>query len=328
MSEPALNVRIGSLALKNPLLPASGTYGYGKEYLPLLTPDIWGAVVTKGVSPTAWPGNPPPRICETPGGMLNAIGLQNPGVEQFIREALPFLRPYQVPVIVNIVGKSLEEYVQVAARLDGCAEVSGFELNISCPNVKEGGIAFGTDARMAASITAAVRAATKKLLIVKLSPNVTDITHIARAVEAAGADALSLINTLLGMAIDIKTRRPILANIMGGLSGPAIKPIAVRMVWQTYQAVSIPIIGIGGILTAADALEFLMAGATAVGIGTGLYVDPHTPLHILAGLREFMQAEGITELSEIRGAAHARMGGGDARSDGPASATTTSGTAN
>jgi len=304
MAESSLMVQIGSLALKNPLLPASGTYGYGKEYLPLLTPDIWGAVVTKGVSSTAWPGNPPPRICETAGGMLNAIGLQNPGVEQFISEALPFLRPYRVPVIVNIVGKTLEEYVQVAERLNDCLEISGFELNISCPNVKEGGIAFGIDARMAAAVTSAVRAATKKLLIVKLSPNVTDITEIARAVEAAGADALSLINTLLGMSIDVKARRPFLANLMGGLSGPAIKPIAVRMVWQTYKAVSIPIIGIGGILTAVDALEFIMAGAVAVGIGTGLYVDPHTPLQVLAGLREFMQTEGIARLDEIRGVAH------------------------
>lgn len=306
MSEPSLAVRIGSLELKNPLLPASGTYGYGREYLPWLTPDFWGAVVTKGVAPTAWPGNPPPRVCETPGGMLNAIGLQNPGVEQFIGDALPFLRSYSAPVIVNIVGKTLEEYVQVATRLNDCAEVSGFELNISCPNVKEGGIAFGTDARMAAAVTAAVRAATHKLLIVKLSPNVTDITHIARAVEAAGADALSLINTVLGMAIDIHARRPILANLMGGLSGPAIKPIAVRMVWQTYQAVSIPIIGIGGILSAADALEFLMAGAAAVGIGTGLFVDPQTPRHVLDGLREFMRAEGVAHLSELCGVAHAR----------------------
>lgn len=304
MPEPSLAVQIGALALKNPVLPASGTYGYGREYLPFLSPDNWGAVVTKGVSPTPWTGNPAPRVCETPAGMLNAIGLQNPGVEAFIRDALPFLRAYRVPVIVNIVGKTLDEYAAVAARLTGCPEVSGFELNISCPNVKEGGIAFGVDPTAASAVTAAVRAATAKPLIVKLSPNVTDITVIARAVEDAGADALSITNTLLGMAIDINARRPILANVMGGLSGPAIKPVALRLVWQTYRQVSIPIIGMGGIVTAADALEFLMAGASAVAIGTALYVDPLTPLKVIDGIREFMRTGGFSSIAEIRGLAH------------------------
>ena len=304
MSEPSLAVTIGALSLKNPVLPASGTYGYGREYLPFISPDLWGAVVTKGVALTPWPGNPTPRVCETPAGMLNAIGLQNPGVEQFIREALPFLHPYGVPVIVNIVGRSVEEYAAVAARLNACPEVSGFELNISCPNVKEGGIAFGVDPQLAATVTSAVRAVTEKTLLVKLSPNVTDITAIARAVEAAGADALSITNTLLGMAIDVKTRRPILANTVGGLSGPAIKPVALRLVWQTYNAVSIPIVGMGGILTATDALEFIMAGAAAISIGTALYVDPLTPHKVLDGIREFMQAEGFSSIVEMRGLAH------------------------
>lgn len=304
MSNPSLAVTIGTLSLKNPVLPASGTYGYGREYLPFITPDIWGAVVTKGVAPVAWPGNPTPRVCETPGGMLNAIGLQNPGVEHFIEEALPFLQPYNTPVIVNIVGKSAEEYAAVAERLTAQPEVSGFELNISCPNVKEGGIAFGTDPRQAAAVTAAVRAVTPKPLIVKLSPNVTDVTSIAQAVEGAGADAVSMINTLLGMAIDIKARRPILANTVGGFSGPAIKPVALRMVWQTYKKISIPIIGMGGILTATDALEFIMAGATAVAIGTGLFVDPQTPLHVIDGIRDYLATEGFNSLDDIRGLAH------------------------
>jgi dihydroorotate dehydrogenase (NAD+) catalytic subunit len=303
MVEPSLSVILGALSLKNPVLPASGTYGYGKEFLPFFSPNLWGAVVTKGVSLTAWPGNASPRICETAGGMLNAIGLQNPGVDIFIQEALPFLREYATPVIVNIIGKSIEEYAEVAKRLSAYPEISAFELNISCPNVKEGGLAFGTDPRQAAAVTGAVRAATHKTLIVKLSPNVTDIIPIARAVEAAGADALSLINTLLGMAIDIKARRPLLANLVGGLSGPAIKPVALRMVWQTYQQVSIPIIGMGGIRTATDALEFIMAGATAVAIGTGLFVDPTTPMQVIAGLKAFMAEEGVQSLDEIRGVA-------------------------
>ncbi len=298
-----MTVKIGTLTLKNPVVPASGTYGYGREYSSLYTPEVWGAVVTKGVSPVAWPGNDTPRLCETPAGMLNAIGLQNPGVESFISEALPWLAQYDVPVIVNIVGKSIEEYAVVAARLQECAGVDAFELNISCPNVKEGGIAFGTDPAAAAAVTAAVRRVTNKPLIVKLSPNVTDITVIARAVEAEGADALSITNTLLGMAIDVKMRRPVLANVVGGLSGPAIKPVALRMVWQTYQRVKIPIIGMGGITSVTDALEFLMAGASAVAIGTGLYVDPYTPQKVLAGIAEYMATAGFTSIAEITGLA-------------------------
>jgi dihydroorotate dehydrogenase (NAD+) catalytic subunit len=300
---PSLQVKIAGLNLKNPLLPASGTYGYGREFLPFFSPDIFGAVVTKGVSVEPWPGNKPPRIVETPAGMLNAIGLQNPGVESFIREAIPFLRKYLTPVIVNIVGKTIDEYVRVAEILSAYPEIAGFELNISCPNVKEGGIAFGTDPQMAYNVTKAVRAATKLPLIVKLSPNVTDITLIARKVEEAGADALSLINTLLGMAIDVKKRRPVLGNLVGGLSGPAIKPVALRMVWQVYKKVAIPIIGMGGITTATDAIEFIMAGATAVAVGTGNFRDPSTPKKILAGIEEFLVEEKFFDLAKMRGIA-------------------------
>ncbi len=305
--EPSLAVKIGLLELKNPLLPASGTYGYGRDYLDFITPDQFGAVVTKGVSLKPWTGNQPPRIYETPAGMLNAIGLQNPGVNHFISEALPFLRQFQIPVIVNIVGKSVSEYAEVASILSDYPEVSGFELNISCPNVKEGGIAFGTCPETAAEVTRAVRQVTKRPLMVKLSPNVTDITLIARQVEDSGADAVSLINTLLGMVIDIKKRRPVLGNIMGGLSGPAIKPVALRMVWQTYQAVKIPIIGMGGITSAVDAIEFIMAGASAVGIGTVMFRDPESPQKIIAGIREFLVEERVLEISNLKGVAHQQL---------------------
>lgn len=304
MPQPMMEVEIGGLKLKNPVMPASGTYGYGREYLPFFTPDALGAVVTKGVSLTPWPGNQGQRICETPGGMLNAIGLQNPGVDHFIKEALPFLRIYQTPVIVNIVGKTIAEYAKVAEILNDYPEVSGFELNISCPNVKEGGIAFGTDPAMAGIVTREVRKVTKKPLIVKLSPNVTDITIIARQVEDSGADGLSLINTLLGMAIDIHKRKPVLGNLVGGLSGPAIKPVALRMVWQTYQKVKIPLIGIGGICNPTDAIEFIMAGATAVGVGTGTFKEPLAPIKIIEGIKEFLVEEGLTSISELKGIAH------------------------
>jgi dihydroorotate dehydrogenase (NAD+) catalytic subunit len=304
MTNLALQSTLAGLRLKNPLLPASGTYGYGREYLPFFTPELWGAVVTKGVSVNPWDGNPPPRVSETPSGMLNAIGLQNPGVERFISEALPFLRQYRTPVIVNIVGKTIPEYVNVVERLNDCPEVSGYELNISCPNVKEGGLAFGADPQTAGTVTAAVRSVTKRPLIVKLSPNVTDIGAIAQAVEAVGADALSLINTLLGMKIDLRRRRPFLANQFGGLSGPAIKPVALRLVWQTYQKVSVPIIGMGGISSAEDALEMLMAGASAVALGTVLFRNPQAPQKILAGIAEYLVAEKINNIAELIGAAH------------------------
>jgi dihydroorotate dehydrogenase (NAD+) catalytic subunit len=303
MPNRGLQVNLAGLQLENPLLPASGTYGYGREYLPFFTPDQFGAVVTKGVALNPWVGNPPPRVCETPSGMLNAIGLQNPGVEQFIAEALPFLRQYQAPVIVNIVGRTIPEYVAVAERLNDCPEVSGFELNISCPNVQEGGMAFGTCPQTAHAITAAVRKVTQRPLVVKLSPNVTDIAAIAQQVEAAGADAVSLINTLLGMKIDLQQRRPFLGNLVGGLSGPAIKPVALRMVWQVYRKVSIPIVGMGGISSAQDALEFIMAGATAVAVGTVLFRNPHAPQEILEGIAGFMAKEKVDNIAELVGAA-------------------------
>jgi len=304
MTDNRLAVELAGLKLKNPLMPASGTYGYGREYLPFINPDLFGAIVTKGVSVQPWSGNKPPRIFETAAGMLNAIGLQNPGVEKFISDAIPFLEQYQIPVIVNIVGKSIEEYVAVVERLNEFPVISGYELNISCPNVKEGGIAFGTDPAVAYQITKAVREAANKKLIVKLSPNVTDIVAIAKQVEAAGADCISMINTLLGMAIDIKKRRPVLANIMGGLSGPAIKPVALRMVWQVYRNVSIPIIGMGGIITPQDALEFIMAGASAIAVGTGIFNNPKNPKLIIEGIHDFLVEEKIASVTEIIGAAH------------------------
>lgn len=304
MTENRLAVELAGLKLKNPLMPASGTYGYGREYLPFFKPDLFGAIVTKGVSVQPWLGNKPPRIFETAAGMLNAIGLQNPGVEKFISDAIPFLEQFQTPVIVNIVGKSIEDYVAVVERLNEFPVISGYELNISCPNVKEGGIAFGTDPVVAHQITKAVREATNKKLIVKLSPNVTDIVAIAKQVEAAGADCISMINTLLGMAIDIKKRRPVLANIMGGLSGPAIKPVALRMVWQVYRNVSIPIIGMGGIITPQDALEFIMAGASAIAVGTGIFNNPKNPKLIIEGIHDFLVEEKIASVTEIIGAAH------------------------
>jgi dihydroorotate dehydrogenase (NAD+) catalytic subunit len=304
MSKPSLAVEVAGLQLKNPVMPASGTYGYGREWLPFIKPNFFGAVVTKGVSLAPWTGNPPPRICETPAGMLNAIGLQNPGVDQFIAEAIPFLREYQVPVIVNLVGRTIDEYAEVARRLDSIPEISGFELNISCPNVKEGGIAFGMDPAAAFDVTQAVRAATRKPLLVKLSPNVTDIVLIARKVAEAGADGLTLINTLLGMAIDVEKRRPVLGNITGGLSGPAIKPVALRMVWQVYEAVKLPIIGVGGIVSATDAIEFIMAGATAVQIGTGMFKDPAAPKKILAGIEAFLVEERFSDFHALIGIAH------------------------
>jgi len=300
-----LEVNIAGLTLKNLLMTASGTYGYGFEYMPYIDPNTWGAIVTKGVSTVAWDGNKTPRVCETPSGMLNAIGLQNPGVESFLTQSMPFLNIYKkVPLIVNIVGKTIEEYAEVAKRLNNENRISAFELNISCPNVKEGGIAFGTDPVLVSAVISAVKAVTNKPLIVKLSPNVTSIAVIAIAAENAGADALTISNTLLGMAIDTKSRRPILANKVGGLSGPAIKPIVLRLVWEVYKAVDIPIIGVGGIMTADDALQFIMAGAKAIQIGTALFVNPDAPNEILRGICDFMEREGINNLNDIVGAAH------------------------
>lgn len=299
LEHPDMRVKIGGLTLINPVMTASGTFGYGEEFSSLVNLHRLGGVILKGISLEPRPGNAMPRVVETSCGMLNAIGLENVGVERFITEKLPFFRGVQVPVIVNILGDSLEEYRLLGRRLNGIEGVAGIEVNISCPNVKKGGVAFGTDPEMAAAVTSVVRREFSGPLMVKLSPNVTDITVVARAVEDAGADALSLINTLLGMAIDSKTRRPRLANIVGGLSGPAIKPVALRMVWQVARAVKIPVIGIGGIANTTDALEFLLAGATAVQVGTANFVNPRASEEIVNGLAAYVRDHDLESIRDV-----------------------------
>ncbi len=296
-----LQVEVAGITFKNPIMPASGTFGYGEEYAPYLDLNALGAIVTKGLSLRPRAGNDTPRVCETIGGMLNAIGLQNVGIEQFIYQKLPFLEQFDTPVIVNFFGNTQDEYGEVAARLDELPGVAGLEMNISCPNVKHGGIIFGTDPGAAFAAVEAVRKNTTKPLIVKLTPNVTDIQVTARAVAEAGADAISLINTLTGMAVDVKTRRPRLANTIGGLSGPAVRPIAVRLVHQVVQAVNIPVIGIGGISRAMDALEFLIVGATAVQVGTANFVDPNAMATIIDELETFCRDEGIEDINDVIG---------------------------
>lgn len=295
-----LSVQIGGLSLKNPIMTASGTFGYGEEFSPFVNCADLGAIVVKGISVLPRPGNPPPRIVETQGGMLNAIGLQNGGVERFIQVKIPMLRELKAAVIVNILGDSIDDYAALARRLDPLPEVHGIEVNISCPNVKKGGVAFGTVPEMAARVTRAVKDNTSKPVIIKLSPNVTDITAIALAVEEAGADAVSLINTLIGMAIDVQSRRPKLANIIGGLSGPAIKPVALRMVYQVAQVVGIPVIGIGGISSLNDVLEFLIAGATAVQIGTANFINPGLSGELVQGLEGYLR-ENDCKLADLVG---------------------------
>lgn len=300
-NKPDLKVDIGGLELQNPVLTASGTFGYAREYEHLVDLNRLGGIIVKGLSLEPTKGNPPPRIFETSCGMLNAIGLENVGIEDFVSEKLPFLQTLTPPTIVNIYGKFEEEYSRLAARIEDVEAVAGIEVNISCPNVKAGGMAFGVDPQAAFSVIRAVRNRTTKLLIVKLSPNVTDITEIARAVEDAGADCLSLINTITAMAIDIDTRRPRLANVTGGLSGPAIKPVAVRMVWQVARIAKIPIIGIGGIMSAEDALEFFIAGAAAIQVGTANFVNPHTATDIIDGIDKFLFDKNIEKISDLIG---------------------------
>lgn len=302
MTKPDLSVEISGIKLRNPVMTASGTFGYGKEFSDYLDLEKIGAIITKGLSLKPKAGNPTPRIVETPGGMLNAIGLQNVGIDAFIEEKLPFLRTVATPVIVNLYGNTLEEYGALAEKLDRLPEVAGLEVNISCPNVKQGGIVFGTDPAAAAEVVGLVRKSTSKPLIVKLSPNVTDIVLMAEACVAAGADALSLINTLTGMAIDLEKRRPVLANVTGGLSGPAIKPVALRMVWQVAKVVNVPIIGIGGIMSASDALEFILAGACAVQVGTANFLDPSAAQTIAAGMEDYLAKNGIAHIKELIGA--------------------------
>ncbi len=298
---PDLSVKIGALGLSNPVMTASGTFGYAKEFQTLVDLDRLGAIIVKGLSLLPSKGNPPPRIVETPCGMLNAIGLENVGVDRFIEEKVPFLEGLRTPVIANIYGTDVAAYAALAERLDEVEAVAGVEVNISCPNVKQGGVAFGADPVTARQVTEAVRARYRRLLMVKLSPNVTDITRIAKEVEAGGADAVSLINTITGMAIDIHRRRPKLANITGGLSGPAIKPVALRMVWQVAQAVKVPVVGIGGIMTAEDALEFIIAGASAVQVGTANFVNPRCTMEIIDGIADYLREKKIGAVNELIG---------------------------
>jgi len=288
--------------MKNPVMTASGTFGYGSEFTRFFDLNALGAIIVKTVTMQRRQGNPPPRIVETPGGMLNSIGLQNVGIDGFLREKLPFLRSLRTPLLVNIAGKSVEEFAGLAKRLSDAEGVAGIELNISCPNVA-GGLDFGTDPRLTYEVVRAVRQTTSLPVIPKLSPNVNDITVIARAAADAGADALSLINTILGMAIDLRRRKPKLPGATGGLSGPAIRPIALRMVWEVAQAVTLPIIGIGGIMTGDDAVEFLLAGASAVQVGTANFLDPSAPLKVLAGIESYLARHSFDSVAAITGAA-------------------------
>ena len=294
-------VNLAGVELKNPVMVASGTFGSGAEYSEFVDLNRLGAVVTKGVASVPWPGNPAPRIAETASGMLNAIGLQNPGIDLFSKRDLPFLEKYDTKVIVNVCGHSTEEYLDVVERLADEPRVDMLEINISCPNVKEGGIAFGQDPKAVEAITKAVKAKAKQPIIMKLSPNVTDITVMAKAAEAGGADCLSLINTLTGMKIDIERQTFAIANKTGGLSGPAVKPVAVRMVHQVANAVKIPIIGMGGICTAEDAMEFILAGATAVSIGTANFANPYTTVEVIDGIEAYMRRHGVEDINELIG---------------------------
>lgn len=296
-----LAVRLGSIELKNPVLTASGTFGYGLEYADFMNLERLGGFIVKGTTLEPRQGNPYPRMAETPSGMLNAVGLQNKGVEHFASETYPLLENLDTEVMVNVSGASIEQYAATAERLAQLPRIHAIELNISCPNVKQGGMAFGTTTDGAASVVRAVRKVWPGHLMVKLSPNVTSITDIALAVEAEGADSVSLINTLLGMAIDVERRKPILSTVTGGLSGPAVRPVAVRMVWQVAKAVAIPVVGLGGITDARDALEFIMAGATAVQIGTANFLDPTTCIKVIDGIEEYCTRHGVADISELRG---------------------------
>jgi dihydroorotate dehydrogenase (NAD+) catalytic subunit len=302
--KPRLEVEVGGIRMKNPVMTASGTFGYGEEFSPFIDLDKLGAIVLKGITLKPKKGNPPPRIIETSSGILNAIGLQNVGVEVLINKKLPYLQKFTTPVIINISGDTLEEYVELARKLDNISQekgIAGLEINISCPNVQKGGIVWGTEAQLTYKVVNNIRKVTTLPLIVKLSPNVTDIKVIAVAAEEAGADVLSLINTLVGMAVDVSLRRPKLANISGGLSGPAVKPVALWMVWQVFQTVNIPIIGMGGIMKAQDALEFIIAGARAVSIGTANLVNPKAAIEIIKGIEEYLVENKIKDINELVG---------------------------
>ena len=297
-----LNTNIGSLELKNPVMTASGTFGYGTEYADFMDISRLGAIIVKGTTLNPRQGNPYPRMAETPSGMLNAVGLQNKGVDYFVDHIYPEVRKINTSIIVNVSGSCIDDYVQTAGIINTLDDIPAIELNISCPNVKQGGMAFGVNPESAAQVVSAVRKAYDKTLIVKLSPNVTDITEIARAVEGSGADSVSLINTMLGMAIDAEKRKPILSTITGGMSGPAVKPVALRMVWQTAKAVKIPVIGLGGICSATDAVEFLLAGASAIQIGTANFIDPSISEKVIDGIEDYLQRHNFTSIQEIIGA--------------------------
>ena len=302
--KPRLEVEVGGIRMKNPVMTASGTFGYGEEFSPFIDLAKLGAIVLKGISLKPKRGNPPPRVIETPSGILNAIGLQNVGVEVLINKKLPYLQKFTTPVIINISGDTIEEYTELARRLGEVSKemgIAGLEVNISCPNVKKGGMVWGTDAKATYKIINSIRKTTPLPLIAKLTPNVTDIKTIAQAAEEAGADALSLINTLVGTAIDIDSRKPKLANVSGGLSGPAVKPVALWMVWQVFQTVNIPIIGMGGIMKAQDALEFIIAGARAVSIGTANLVNPKAAIEIIKGIEEYLVENKIKDINELVG---------------------------
>ena len=296
-----MSVDIGGLVLKNPVMTASGTFGYGEEYSHYIDLNRLGALIVKGISLEPREGNLPQRIMETPCGMLNSIGLENVGVLSFINDKLPFLKRFDLPVIVNIFGETIEEYMRVAETLSGAPGVHGLEVNISCPNVRRGGIAFGADPDMAYEVTREIKSVTDLPVIVKLTPNVTDIAGIAAIVEEGGADAVSLINTLMGMSVDIEKRVPHLKNITGGLSGPAIKPVALRMVWEVANRISIPVIGVGGIMDAADAIEFLIAGAKAVQVGTANFINPHAAMDVLEGIEEYLGNHDISDINDLIG---------------------------
>ncbi len=301
VSDLDLTVRIAGLTLPNPVMVASGTFGYGEEYAPFMAVRRLGAVVVKGLSLRPRVGNPPPRLVETPAGILNAIGLENVGVEAFKVEKLPVLRDLGVPIVVNIFGETADEFREIARCLEKADGVSALEANISCPNVARGGMVFGTDPRMTAEVVSSVRSVTSLPLVVKLTPNVTDVTEIARSAEGEGADAISLINTLLGMAVDVESRQPALGNITGGLSGPAIRPVAVRMVWQVAQVVKVPVIGVGGIATAEDALEFIIAGASAVQVGTATFAVPDASVRVLEGIEAYCREHNVRRLTDLVG---------------------------
>jgi dihydroorotate dehydrogenase (NAD+) catalytic subunit len=300
-----LSVQIGKLTMQNPVTVASGTFGYGAEYARLIDLNLLGAVTVKGIRLNPVPGNPTPRTAEAASGMLNAIGLQGPGVDGFIIKYWPFLKTLKVPTIINIWGTTIEEYAEVARRFDALGGVGALELNVSCPNIKAGGAQFGTDCKLLSQVVAACRQVTTLPLITKMSPNVPNIAALAKAAEDAGSDALAVTNSFPAMAIDIHTRKPKLANVTGGLTGPAIKPIAVKLVWEAAKAVKIPIIGMGGIQNADDAIEFLMAGATAVAVGTANFYEPQTPLHVISGIREFMERNKIGDVRDITGSVQA-----------------------